>query len=307
MNLNCILFTHNQQQYVLHNCLRFSLVRERYQAFSTLRIHMLADADVPIPCAVILELDQIRLMHGIVQNAVCIRQNNHRVLQITAVSYSAALTKNQLEPGLYTRVTLRSLMQTYALPYISYDENVPEISYIFVKDNAAMWDSIIAYNYKLNHGFPYLRCTNLLCMLPQTGSEPIRLPADRFLHTASGGSCADMVSRIDMANMAGEYGSFTRTNPRAAERNIVRVRQILLDKQYLYDPDDALKWRIALSNRKLFSKSVSYAGYCGEDLEDLVQAGDFVTARVSRIVMTGDERGIITTDTFYFDDFCNNT
>lgn len=219
-------------------------------------------------------------------------------------SYTSVLTENQLVPGVHTQVTLQSLMETYQLPHITYDPNVPEINYIYVKENAAMWDTVIAYNYKLNGGFPYVRVPNQLCMLPQTGSTPVLLPVSKLLAVSEGGQCSEIISRIDMANAAGDYGSFTRSNPEAVSREIVRVRQIPLDKQYLYAPDDALSFRIALSNRRLHIKTYRYLGYAGEDIEDLMQIGN-ETARVSRIRITGDKNGIVTEDSFYFDPFCN--
>ena len=84
-----------------------------------------------------------------------------------------------------------------------------------------------------------------------------------------------------------------------------RVKQILLDKQYVYEPDAALRFRIALGNRRVRSRSVTYAGYCGEDTEDLITVGEHFTARVSRIVLTCEKGCLTTADTFYFDDFCN--
>ena len=294
-------------QYQFSDCLRFTLTRDRYHAFSTLSIHLLTEQTVFLPCEILFSLNGQTLMHGIVYKADHVYEKGIRTMRIQARSYSAVLTKNQLEPGLYTHVLLKSLMATYDLPNITYDSDVPEITYLYVKENAVMWDTLTAYNYKLNHGFPYIRLTNLLSMTPQTGSTPVVLPEADFLQTSGGSDCSEMISRIDMADMAGRYGSFTRSNPEALRRSIVKVRQILLDKQYLYDPEDALRWRIALSNRRMESKTVSYIGYCGEDLEDLVQAGDFCTARVSRIVVSGSESGIVTTDTFYFDNFCNST
>ena len=141
-------------------------------------------------------------------------------------------------------------------------------------------------------------------MTPQSGLEPVQLPADAVYTEGSGGDSSEMLSRIDMANAAGEYGSFTMTNPEAESRSIVRVRQIQFDKQYAHAPEDALRWRIALSNRRLRSRMVCYSGYCGEDLEDPVQLGT-LCAHVSRIRITGDRKGIRTEDTFYFDPFCN--
>ncbi len=304
MNASCTFFLPDGTSLTLTHCLRFSLLRERYQAFAVLHAQFLLDEDTAPPSEAMFFLGGQLLHDGIVQQAECIREKGCRILRFTSRSYTAVLTKNQLVPGLHTNVTLQSLMETYALPKITYDSGTGEINYIYVRDNAAMWDSIIAYNYKLNSGFPYIRVPNLLCMMPQNGTEAILLPANAVLADCIGGDCSEMLSRVDMANAAGEYGTFTRSNPEALRRNIVRVRQIALDKQYVYNPDDALRFRIDLGNRRMDSRMIRYCGYCGEDIEDLVQIGP-LTARVSRILITGDRNGVVTADTFYFDPFCN--
>ena len=304
MNVTCILYDPDGRRTELTRCLRFTLLRDRYQAYAQLHAQFLTDAPVSAPSEAVFSIGGQLLHDGCIEHAECVRSSGRYVLKFSSRSYTAVLTKNQLVPGLHYAVTLQSLMETYALPKITYDNTMPEITYIYVRENAAMWDSIMAYNYKLCYGFPYIRVPNLLCMMPQTGTEAIVLPADRLLTDSTGGDCSEMISRIDMANAAGDYGTFTMTNPEAVRRNIVRTRQILLDKQYVHAPEDALRWRIALSNRRMVSRTVSYHGYCGEDIEDLCAVGD-LRARVSRIRITGDRNGIRTEDTFYFDPFCN--
>ena len=288
----------------LTDCLQFLLVRDRYQPCASLSVRMLTANPLTPPVRVRFSLGGRLLHEGCVRKCACTLEQKQFVMQLRAESYTAALTQNQLVPGLYTQVTLQQLMETYALPHITY-QDVPSVRYVYVKENANMWDTIVAYNYKLCHGYPYIRVPNLLCMLPQTGTEAIVLP-EKLTAAGTGGESSEMLSRIDMANAVGEYGAFTMDNPEAAARGIVRVRQILFDRQYAYDPEDALRFRIAVSNRKMFSKTVRYIGYCGEDLEDLAVCGDFVRGRVSRIVVTGDSSGIVTEDTFYFDPFCNS-
>lgn len=285
------------------DCLQFLLVRDRYLPNASLRLRTVLPAAMEEPVRIRLFLDDIAVHDGSIQNWSCERKNGQLQAFIESQSFAAALMKNQLVPGLYTRVTLASLLETYHLPYITCEE-VPSINYIVVKDNTAMWDSIVAYNYKLCHSYPFVRLPNLLCMMPRQDENEIILPEHAILAEASGGSAAEMISRVDMADEVGEYGSFTRSNPEALRRGITRVRQILLDRQYLYNPYDALQFRIDVSNRKIHSKTVRYAGYCGEDLEDLASCS-FVRGRVSRIVISGGSTGITTEDTFYFDPFCN--
>lgn len=286
------------------DCLQFLLVRDRYQPCASLSVRMLTANPLTPPVRVRFSLGGRLLHEGCVRKCACTLEQKQFVMQIQSESYTAALTQNQLVPGLYTQVTLQQLMQTYGLPHITY-QDVPSVRYVYVKENANMWDTIVAYNYKLCRGYPYVRVPNLLCMLPQTGPEAVILPEDRLLQVASGGEDSGILSRVDMANAVGEYGAFTMDNPEAAARGIVRVRQILFDRQYAYDPDDALRFRIAVSNRRIRSRSIRYIGYCGEDVEDLAVCGDF-TGRVGKVVVSGNSSGIETEDTFYFDPFCNS-
>lgn len=304
MNVQCTLTDAAGNTTLLTHCLQFSLLRERYQADSVLHARFLLHEPLGAQIRAVFAIGSQTVFDGIVQDCACLCEKGERIFRFSGRSYTGVLTKNQLVPGIHTQVTLQSLMETYQLPHITYDPDVPEINYIYVKENAAMWDSVIAYNYKLNGGFPYIRVPNALCMLPQTGTAPISLPLTKLLACSEGGQCSEMISRIDMANAAGDYGTFTQSNPEAALRDIVRVRQIPLDKQYLYAPDDALSFRIALSNRRMHIKSFRYLGYAGEDIEDLMQIGTD-TARVSRILITGSRSGIVTEDSFYYDPFCN--
>lgn len=307
MTPSCVCFFQSGNPLTLNQCVRFSLVRDRYQAFSVLHVTLLTDTMTAAPIRVQFFLGGRCLHDGVVKKCECSKEAGQFALTVTSHGFSSLLIRNQLVPGLHFNLTLDSLMNTYQLPHITYQGGVQMIRYIYVKDNASMWDSVIAYNYKLNKGFPYVRVPNLLCVLPQTGQEPITVPADSILKAGTGGELSEMLSRVDMANMQGEYGYYSKTNPLAAVYGIVRVKQILLDKQYVYDPDDALSFRIALGNRKLHLRTVTYTGYCGEDVEDLMNCGGLFTERVSRIVVTGDENGITTTDTFYEDDFCNSS
>ncbi len=305
MNVTCLCFHEDRTVSILQECIRFSLLRDRYLPFASMSAQFHTASELMPPVRVQLFIRQ-RLVHdGLVRHASAYRKGGQYYAEIQSRGFSSVLTKNQLVPGIHTDVTLDSLMETYNLPHVTYQDNMQAIGYIYVKDNATMWDSVIAYNYKLNRGYPYVRVPNLLCVMPRTGGQPVPVPESSLLSAGSSIHTADMLSRIDMANAAGEYGTFTLSNPLAEQPGIVRVRQILFDKQFAHAPTEALRFRIAVGNRKFHARSFSYAGYCGEDLEDTVQIGNAFSAKVSRIDIRGDATGIVTEDTFYFDDFCN--
>lgn len=293
------------QTVTLTRCLRLSFLRDRYQPFSVLHAEFAAEADCPLPLDVTLTLDGRLLHSGLVREAALRYENGQHILSVHSRSYSAALVQNQLVPGVHSDVTLISLMTAYHLPHMTYEQVPDPIAYIYVRENTALWDAVIAYSYKRSRTFPYLRTPDLLCVSPQTGTEPIILPEHRILragdHTETGG----IVSRIEMAEIDGTPGRFIMDNPEAARRNIVRVKQIQFDKQYADRPMGALEFRIAMGNRRLYAKSVVYEGCCFEDIGDLIRCGS-LTARADRILITADETGFRTEVRFYYDDFCNS-
>lgn len=303
MTLSCKCFTADGS-FTVTRALRFTLVRDRYLPYGALQITLPAGTQTALPLRVQFTLNGTLLHDGFVRAARYAQEKGERMLTLSSRSYTAVLTGNQLVPGMYYNVTLSSLMTTYDLPHISYQAGESAVRYLYVKENTAMWDALTAFAYKLCGGYPYVRVPNLLCVSPQAGGDTVVLPENTVLSRGSGTDAANLISRIDMADLDGSYGSFTRSNPAAAARGITRVRQIAMDKQFLYDPDDALKFRIACSNRRLMQQSVKYIGYCGEDCEDDVRCGS-LHARVSRVVITCDRGTLITEDTFCFDDFCN--
>lgn len=288
----------------LDRCLRLSLLRDRYQPYAVLHADFAAEPDCPLPLAVTLKIGGQTVFCGLCGEAAVRRENGQFLLTVHAKSYSAALTQNQLQPGIRTNVTLSSLMTAYALPHMTYEPVPDTVGYIYVRENTALWDAVIAYAYKRSHSFPYLRVPNLLCVSPQTGTDSIMLPEDRILRRCEMTDTGGMISRVEMAELDGTPAQFVMDNPEAARRNIVRVRQIPFDRQFAASPDEALRFRIALGNRRLCAEEIVYDGFCGEDIGDLICGGG-LTARAGRILITADERGLRTADRFYFDSFCN--
>ncbi|MBQ5335352.1 MAG: hypothetical protein J6Z45_05330 [Oscillospiraceae bacterium] len=287
----------------LDRCLRLSLLRDRYQPFSVLRAEFAAEADCPLPLGLTLTVGGQTVFCGLAREAALRRENGQTILSVHARSYSEALTRNQLQPGIHADVTLDSLMTAYALPHMTYEAVTGTVGYIYVREHTALWDAVIAYAYKRARAFPYLRVPNLLCVSPQTGTDAVILPENRLLRTADITDTGGMVSRVEMAELDGTPSRFVMDNPEAVRRNIVRVKQIPFDRQFASSPGDALAFRIALSNRRLLAREVTYAGYCGEDIGDLLRCGG-LAARAGRILITADGSGITTAVRFYEDSFC---
>ena len=290
----------------LTECVRFSLVCERYVPDARLDITLRADALDALPVDTVLQIGGQHAFRGWVLSAQRFRENGIPLLRLHARGYPALLLRNQLTPGMHYHVTLQSLLEAYPLPHITY-QNVPEeINYVYVKEHTALWDAVIAYNYKRSRGFPFVRMDGMVCVRTPDGQKTVSPDPTRIRSVRRGCDHSGIISRIEMADVDGTAGAFALDNPEALRRGIVAVRQIPFDSQFLHDPADSLRLRIACGNRRIISRAVRYDGWCGEDLCDRFSAGG-VAGEIGRVFISGSAKGITTEDTLYFDDFCNVT
>ncbi len=288
----------------LNDCISFSLVRDRYLPYATLRATMLAERTLYLyPSRARFYLDDALLHDGVIEQYTSEMRNNKRVVKIVSRSFTSALMHNQPKPGLYPAATLESLMTMYELPHVTYESGVTAERYMYVKESTSMWEMLNHYNYLLNGGLPYITVPNHVRVTPKTDPPSYTVSAAQVI---TKGECTDLsrvISRIDMADASGEYGTFTATNAEAKQREITRVKQILLDKTYLSDPQKALDIRIKRSMQKIHSEYLEYMGYCGEDIGDMVKCAGFTNGTVGRIELSGSGDGLRTKIWYYDDPF----
>ena len=127
MNITLKCFYRSGPAQTFTECVRFTLIRDRYQPFAVLHVQMHTDSDAGVPVRVQFSLGGTLLHDGVVMKSECALEQGQRILRITARSYTSLLVQNQLVPGVHTDVTLTSLMETYALPHITYQPNVQVI------------------------------------------------------------------------------------------------------------------------------------------------------------------------------------
>ncbi len=288
----------------LTDCISFTLVRDRYQPFATLRAKMIAVRNLyNYPCRAQFYLDGRLLHEGIIEQFTSELRDGVRFLTVVSKSYTAALLHNQPTPGMYPAATLASLMTMYHLPYVTYESGVTESRYMFVKESASMWEMLNHYTYLLNGGLPYITVPNHVRVTPKAAPAEFTVATNRILCKGEATDLSRIISRIDMADASGEYGVYSMTNTEATDCNITRVKQITLDKTYLSAPDKALDIRIKRSMQKMRGEYVEYIGYCGEDIGDKVMCVGFTYAPVGRIELCGDGNGLRTRIWHYYDPF----
>lgn len=289
-----------------HQCVRFSLVRDRYMPYSTLHATIITERGLYYyPCKAEFYMNGVLMHEGIIEQMDSSFEECVPYLRIVSKGFSAALLHNQPVPGIYPSATLDSLMTMYDLPFVTYQEGVDASRYMYVKDNTSMWDMLTHYNFKLNGGYPYVTVPNHICVLPKTNPASFIVQSRQVIRSGEYADLKRIISRVDMADATGEYGKYSLENEEAIDCNVVRVKQITLDKQYLSDPEQALQYRIKCSMQKLRAQYYEYKGYCGEDLCDRVTVIGFGSAQVGRIELRGEGDDLRTLIYCYHDPFCN--
>ncbi len=285
------------------NCLSAALEAEVYTPYAKLTAVYAAQAAVSgTVSGISLYADGSRVFFGIADSVQQIRRGGGWLVRVRSRSFTSVLAQNELVPGLHTDMTLERLMTGfYEFPHVAYEPYAGS-GYIYVKDGTSLWDSIVHFGYKLTGRYPYIRGNTVRLTLPD---EPLTAapPAESVLEYGIVQNTEKLISTYHMADISENYDAYQLDNAAAAEVQIVRHRQLLLDRQYLYDPEQALQFRCRYSCRGWQADTVTYSGYSGEQLGDRVSFGNVQNVPICRLRMHAGKDGIRTTLWSYRDGF----
>lgn len=285
-------------------CLAASLECEAYTPYAKLTATFLSQGeDYGAVNGIALECDGKQVFFGIADSIRQYRRNGQCFVRVQSRSFTSVLAQNEIVPGLHLNMTVEHLMTGfYTFPNVSYEPYAGS-GYIFVKDGSSMWDSVINFAYKLTGHHPFIR-GNTVCFTPPDGGVHVELSAARVLEYGVMQDTTRLVSMYHMADASDNYDAYQLENPPAVQADIVRHKQLLLDRQYLSEPEQALQFRCQFSQRGWRSKYVTYSGFEAEQLCDRVSFGTFLqNARICRIRMVLGGSGVRTTLWAYDDGF----
>ncbi len=286
------------------------LEKEIYTPYSQLTVTVY-DTDSPenlldINRAELLS-DSTQLHLGTIEQLSVTKENGIIKLQLTSRGLTAMLLQNQLKPGIHTEMSLDRLMtEFYTFPEdITWEENSDTSNYIYVKQNVSMWDGIANLSYKLYQTYPFIRGANKIRITLPTIYRRYSASSDRSLIRV--GMINDqslLYSDFYMADASGTYGAYHENEPEATDRGLVRTKQLALDQQYLYDPQEALAFRRKFTDRRLQRFFFEIAGVSTLSLGDRITYGSVLSRAVlTRIRIVGDDKGLRTLMEAYADGF----
>lgn len=304
MNVNLILKNTDNSEIVFDKILSFSFHKDSYQSYTSLGVKFSGNLSVPENVSeIIFKIDGKTIHHGLSDNISVEFSGGNSVVSVSSRSFTSLLIQNQIETGIKSDISINSLMGSYYnLPYVEHEDS-SEKSYIYVKSNSNMWDGIVNLSYKIYGTYPYIRDTNCIRITPFENPSVFEYDDDNIISRGISTTGRKLTSHFHMSNLNGDFGEYELSDDDIISHNIVRHRFFELDRQFLYNPKQALEYRSAYSSRgrkKVFCK---YSGYNGEDLSDIITFGNIQNKRINTITISGSSSGVITETGVYQDKF----
>lgn len=288
----------------------FQFTKEAYTPYTTLSVvfAVVENSFAPflspyVYSEVSLYVDTNYLHRGIIDSFKITTENGIKTGIIKSRGFTSMLLDNQLEPGLYTKVSIDKLIdEYYHLTNVTHEKGETE-NYIYVKKGTSMWDAAVSLAYKLYGTYPYIKGHNKVMLTIGVPEKELVFNDDTLLNYGAEINTRRLVSDFHMEDIDGTYGKFDFHNLQTEAKYIVRNKYFELDKRFLYEPQKASEFRNDISMRGWKRTFCTYAGYNGEDLYDTVSFGDVINGRIKCIKITGDKKGIQTELSVYDDGF----
>lgn len=270
----------------------FKVTKEYFTPYTIASVSMICDNDFLQYKELSVSVNGFAIHHGLIDTVKYNSKSGSNILSITSKSFSSLLLQNQPIPGMMYNTSLNSLMDSFIdIPFVTHEYNDIVQNYVFLKDNANLWDAVINISYKVTGIYPYIRNNN--CIMISLPENPSVFSMDGK-YILSRGLCLDytnIVSDFHMQDIDGNYDTYRLHNSDASDRNIIRHRQIPLDRQYLNNPEQSMHNRLEYSMHGCYAEYSEYLGYSGEDICDTLSDG----RRIDKIIVNGNANGITTT------------
>lgn len=304
MNVSIVFKNTDGSEISFSRILSFTFRKDVYQPYTLLGAKIYGSISEPENISeVMFYTDGKIIHHGLADNISVTMSGGGSVISVSSRSFTSLLMQNQIATGLKTNISINSLMDSfYTLPYVTH-QNSSETSYIYVKSNSNMWDGIVNLSYKIYGTYPYIRGTNCIMVAPAENPSVFEYSDSMLISKGIATAEKKLMSHFHMSNLSGDFGEFELADDGAVSHNIVRHRFFELDRQFLYEPQQALEYRLKYSSRGRKKIFCTYSGYSGEDLSDTVSFGTVQNGRIGSVDITGNSSGIITEIGVYRDKF----
>ncbi len=216
------------------------------------------------------------------------------IMNVVSRGITLLLGQNEPEPGIWSQVSLTEIMDRYSpLSEIGFESGTKTVNYVNINERSTLWEALGVYGVKAYGHRAYIG-----------GDSLVRVTFEDAVAALGGKVIIDygnqldtslMLSKLYMKNVNGEYG-YSYEDDRVQPFGIVREKYYNLDRQWLNDVTAGLKDRVDFADREYLTNYLTYVGYGGEDVGDIISAVGYGCngGRICRLEITADNAGVRT-------------
>lgn len=308
MTVKIIIKNNNGSFSEENNILSFSFVKDAYIPYTSLSARIFSDKNNNCDdvSEILFYVNNKLIHHGLIDTFEKKLSDNQCIITLVSRGFTSLLVQNHLQPGMITDISINKLLsEFYTIPYVTHENNDNSNNYIYVKYGSTIWDGLVNLSYKLCGTYPYIRDTNCVRITPVENPAVFTYNADVITGSGIVYNFKRRISHFHMSDINGEYGNYEITNSNVTDKKIVRNKYFELDRQFLYNPADALNFANRISERGFMKHFCIYSGYNGEDLFDNISFGTIISRPITTITIKGNNRGVFTELGTYSDEFIN--
>lgn len=249
-----------------------------------------------------------RSMHyGTADSVICEKKNGARLISVKSYGFSMLLGQNQSEPGIISQPDLGTILgRNLPIHGLSYESNTKTVNYVYIDPKTTIWDAVCVYAMKAYGTYPFIFGSNSV-RCNRYGNNSFDHSGKRITSVRKGQKLTNLISHGFTDDLDGNW-TITRTNDFAVSKHITKQKYYEKDKEWVYDLNDELKYKLNYADRGRVYGAFRYYGYSGEELLDRVSvsAGGLTLsgAEIDRIEIKGSSGGIFTELSAYTDSYC---
>jgi hypothetical protein len=220
------------------------------------------------------------------------------------------LGQNQSEPGIISSPNLETLITKNTQIYkVGCEADTKSVNYVYINEKTTIWEAICIYAMKAYGTFPHIRGTNTV-RCTRSGDISFSYSDEKILFTRRGVKLTNLISHGFTNDLDGNW-SYSKVNDYAVKRNITKYKYYTRDKEWVYDLNDEIAYKMNIADKGREYSEFCYSGFKSEDLLDRVNitSGNIELANmeIDRIQISGSAKGVFTTIGCYTDSYCPMT
>lgn len=281
----------------LTKAVNFCFKKERFTPYTEFSGVFIGKCSARSVTEVIFTYDEKTIHCGSADSVECELKNGQWMTKIRSFGFTMLLGQNQSEPGIITAPSLDTIMSKNLPIYkVSWQTTTNKVNYVYINERTSIWDALCVYGMKAYGSFPYISGTNTVRCTPQAEKTHV-YSGEKIVAYSQGERTANLISHAYTTDTDGNW-SISNTNSFAVSRHITKQKYYARDKEWLYDLNTGLSYRIYFADRGRQYIKFSYAGYKGEDIMDkataVIEGMSLNKAEIDRVTVTGNEKGIFT-------------